>query len=99
MIVVFVFHQCFSLSPPFSHSKSLTASLLNHLLISSTLFYVSIKLKQCTSGHLPASHQTGYETLLAIADQNNNIMDEIWNYLSWRFVHFDFKHALIGFCV
>jgi len=31
--------------------------------------------------------------------QNSNIMDEIWNNLSWHCAYYDFKHALIGFCV
>ncbi len=36
---------------------------------------------------------------MAIAEQNRNIEDEIWNYLSWHHVYYDFKHAVIGFCV
>lgn len=93
-----------SLSPPFSRSKSLTTSLLNHPLISSTSFYVSRKLEQInitvyTTSTLCQPHQIGYVTVLAIADPNSNFMVKIWNYLSWYCAYFDLKHALIGFCV
>ncbi len=92
-----------SVSPPFSRSESLTTSLLNHPLISSTSFDVSRKFEQINirTVHnihsLPATPDWIWE--LAIADQNSNFMDEIWNYLSWHCVYFDFKRALIGFCV
>lgn len=89
-------------SPPFSRSESLTTSLLNHPLISSTSFDVSKKLEQINITEYTTStrcqpHQIGCETPLAIAGWN--FTDEIWNYLSWHCVYFDFKHALIGFCV
>lgn len=57
-------------------------------------------ISESTQHQLAASHtRVDMRTLLAIADQNSNFMDEIWNYLSWHCVYFDFKHALIGFCV
>lgn len=110
MFSVVCVHICFSklekrpllsmsglVSPPFSLSERLTTSLLNHPLISLTSFDVSNKLKQINITEYTTSaccqpHQIGYETLLATA----NIKDEIWNYLSWHHVYFDFKHALFG---
>ena len=91
-------------SLPFLRCKGLTTSRLNHPLIKSTSFQVPKKFEQINiTVYIASTHcqprQNWYETRLVIADRNSNSMDKIWNYLSWHCVYFDFKHALIGFCV